>query len=384
MQHRRLIRAAMRPLTALVALAGLTAGPAQAQQDPPPVDVARPLVREIVEYDVYTGRFEASERVEVRSRVSGHLEGVHFEDGQTVTSGTPLFTIDRRTFRAELARAEATVKAAEAARLLATLELERAETLAERNVGTAQEVDRATATLAEADANLAIAEAELRQARLSLDFTEIRAPFHGRMSRTRVDPGNLVVGGAANATLLSTIVSLDPLHFVFTISESDYLRYARLHGGTGGNGGTPPPIGVGVRLMDEEAFEHHGTLDFLDSEIDPNSGTIVARALIPNPDHFLVPGIFGRLRLPAGEPFDAVLVPGEAVLSDQARKMVYTVDSEGTVSLRPVELGELHRGLRVIKDGLSADDRVIVAGLQRARPGAKVTPEEVTLEIEEK
>jgi RND family efflux transporter MFP subunit len=360
----------------------LLPGGSRAQQGPPPVDVATPLVREIVDYDVFTGRFEAAERVEIRSRVSGYLDGVHFEDGQIVAAGTPLFTIDQRTFRAEVARAEANVKAAEAARLLAEIELERAETLAERNVGTAQEVDRATATLAEAEANLAIAEAELRQARLDLDFSDIRAPFRGRMSRTRVDPGNLIVGGAANATLLSTIVSLDPLHFVFTISESDYLRYARLHGGTSGNGGTPPPIGVGVRLMDEQVFVHHGTLDFVDSEINPNSGTIVARAVIPNPDHFIVPGIFGRIRLPAGEPFDAVLIPGEAVLSDQARKIVYVVDGEGNVSVRPVELGELHRGLRVIREGLSPDERVIVAGVQRARPGAQVTPEEVTLELE--
>lgn len=376
----RLWRLRLLALAAIAALPGPVA--AQQQQQAPPVDVARPLTAEVTEYDIYTGRFEAVGRVEIRSRVSGYLDRVHFQDGQVVGAGTPLFTIDQRTFRAEVARAEANVKSAEATRLLAEIELERARTLAERNVGTTQEVDRTTATLAEAEAQLAVAEAELRQARLNLEFTEIEAPFHGRMSRAEVDPGNLIVGGAAGATLLSTIVSLDPVHFVFTISEADYLRYSRLHGGQNGQG-NPPEIKVGIRLMDEDAFVHEGMLDFLDSEIDPNSGTIVARAVVTNPDGFIVPGVFGRVRLPAGPPFQAALIPDEAVLSDQARKIVYVVDDEGTVSVRPVSLGQLHRGLRVVKEGLTADDRVIVAGLQRARPGAKVTPNEVTLELGE-
>lgn len=370
-------------LLALAAVAALPGPVAAQQQQAPPVDVARPIMAEVTEYDIYTGRFEAVGRVEIRSRVSGYLDQVHFEDGEIVDAGTPLFTIDQRTFRAEVARAEANVKAAEAQRLLAQIELERAETLAERNVGTTQEVDRATATLAEAEARLAIAEAELRQARLNLDFTEIRAPFRGRMSSSKVDPGNLIVGGAANATLLSTIVSLDPIHFVFTVSEADFLRYARLHGADR-RGGNPPALEVEIRLMDEEDFVHPGTLNFVDNEIDPNSGTIVARAVVPNRQVYLFPGVFGRIRLPGGGPFEAALIPDEAVLSDQARKIVYVVDEEGTVSVRPVSLGQLHRGLRVVKEGLTADDRVIVAGLQRARPGAKVTPEEVTLELAEK
>ncbi len=374
-------RAAAGCVAAALLWAGL-AGPARGQPEAPPVDVATPLAREIVEHDVYTGRFEAVDRVEIRSRVSGYLDRVHFEDGEIVATGKLLFTIDQRTFRAEVARAEAQVKAAEAGRLLASIELERAQTLAERNVGTTQEVDRATATLAEAEANLAVAEAELRQARLNLDFTEIRAPFRGRMSSAKVDPGNLIVGGAASSTLLSTIVSLDPIHFVFTVSEADFLRYSRLHGGPNRTGGRPEPLDIGVRLMDEERFIHQGRLDFLDSEINPNSGTIIARALIPNPDLFLVPGVFGRVRIPASTPFEALLIPDAAVLSDQARKIVYVVGEDGTVSVKPVELGDRHRGLRVIRDGLLPDDRVIVAGLQRARPGAKVTPEEVTLELE--
>jgi RND family efflux transporter MFP subunit len=351
-------------------------------QQPPPVDVAQPLVRPIVEYDIYTGRFEAVDRVEIRSRVSGYLDEVAFQDGEIVASGALLFVIDQRTFRAEIARAEANVAAAKADVDLAKLELRRARTLAERNVGTTQEVDRTTATLSKAQAERAVAEAELRQAQLNLDFTEIRAPITGKMSSRKVDPGNLVVGGANDATLLSTIVSIDPIHFAFTASEADFLRYSRLTEQAGRVSGLSTAYSVDVRLMDEDDFIHVGALDFVDNQIDPNSGTIVARAILPNEDGFFVPGVFGRVRLAGSGEFEALLIPDEAVLSDQARKIVMVVDAEGTVSPRAVRLGDLHQGLRVIKEGLSPDDRVIVVGVQRARPGAKVTPEEITLKLE--
>jgi RND family efflux transporter MFP subunit len=381
MSIKRSFRVAARYLAVTFVWMGISPALAQAQQAPP-VDVAKPLVRPVVEYDVYTGRFEAVDRVEIRSRVSGYLEKVGFEDGEIVPEGTLLFVIDQRTFRAEIARAEATVAAAEAQRALAQIELDRATTLAERNVGSVQEVDRTTATLTGAEAQVAIAEAELRQARLNLDFTEIRAPIIGQMSNRKVDPGNLVVGGANNATLLSTIVSIDPVHFVFTASEADFLRYSRLAGTGDRLSGLSTPYAVDVRLMDEDTFAHQGTLDFVDNQIDPNSGTIVARAVLPNPDRFFVPGTFGRIRLPGSGEFEALLIPDEAVIADQARKIVMVVDAEGTVSPRPVTLGSLHKGLRVVKGGLSPDDRVVVAGIQRARPGAKVTPQEITLTIE--
>ena len=368
-------------LAATFGCIGVSPGTALAQQAPQ-VDVALPLVRPIVEFDVYTGRFEAVDRVEIRSRVSGYLERVAFEDGEIVSQGALLFVIDQRTFRAEIARAEATVAAAEAQRALAQLELDRATTLAARNVGSVQDVDRAKATMSGAVAQVAIAEAELRQTRLNLDFTEIRAPITGQMSNRKVDPGNLVVGGSNNATLLSTIVSIDPVHFVFTASEADFLRYTRLAGSGDRLAGLSAPYKVDVRLMDEDTFPHQGTLDFVDNQIDPNSGTIVARALLPNPDRFFVPGTFGRIRLPGSGQFDALLIPDEAVIADQAHKIVMVVDAEGTVSPRPVTLGALHKGLRVVKSGLSPDDRVIVNGIQRARPGAKVSPQEVTLTIE--
>jgi RND family efflux transporter MFP subunit len=351
-------------------------------QQAPSVDVARPLVRPIVEFDVYTGRFEAVDRVEIRSQVSGYLEKVAFEDGEIVSQGALLFVIDQRTFRAEIARAEAMVAAAEAQRALAKIELTRAATLAERNVGTTQDVERATATMSGADAQVAVAEAELRQARLNLDFTEIRAPITGQMSNRKVDPGNLVVGGTNTATLLSTIVSIDPMHFVFTASEADFLRYSRLSGSGNRLAGLSTPYKVDVRLMDEDNFSHEGTLDFVDNQIDPNSGTIVARAVLPNPDRFFVPGTFGRIRLPGSGQFDALLIPDGAVIADQARKIVMVVAADGMVSPRPITLGGLYKGLRVVKTGLSPDDRVVVAGIQRARPGAKVSPQEITLTIE--
>lgn len=379
---KRIFREAAWSFSAIFVCMGILPVLAYAQQAPP-VDAAKPLVRQIVEYDVYTGRFEAVERVDIRSRVSGYLEKVGFEDGDIVPQGTLLFVIDQRTFRAEIARAVATVAAAEAQRALAQIELERATTLAERNVGSVQDVDRTTATLTGAEAQVAVAEAELRQTRLNLDFTEIRAPITGQMSNRKVDPGNLVVGGANNATLLSTIVSIDPIHFVFTASEADFLRYSRLAGSGDRLSGLSTPYAVDIRLMDEATFAHPGTLDFVDNQIDPNSGTIVARAVLPNPDRFFVPGTFGRIRLPGSGEFEALLIPDQAVIADQARKIVMVVDAEGNVSPRPVTLGALHKGLRVVKGGLSPDDRVVVNGIQRARPGAKVSPQEITLTIED-
>ncbi|MCL5777382.1 efflux RND transporter periplasmic adaptor subunit [Limibaculum sp. FT325] len=363
-----------------VILLALACLPARAQMPAsPPVEVARPLSDRVIDYTVYTGRFEALDRVELRARVSGYLESVGFEDGSTVEKDQLLFTIDRRPFEAAVARAEASLASAKAARELAVLELDRATQLAQRNVGTVQEVDRTRATLAQADADVGIAEAELRSAKLDLDFTEIRAPFAGRISAREVDPGNLIVGGTTQATLLATLVSIDPIHFVFTSSEADYLRYPRGTRVAAGAASDLPPIAVAIRLMNEESYRHPGVLNFIANELDPNSGTLIGRALVENPQRVILPGIFGRVRIPASQEYDALLVPDEAILSDQARKIVMTVDVEGTVVPKAVVPGQLHRGLRVIREGLTAEDRVVVTGVQRARPGQTVTPTEITL-----
>ena len=372
-------------VAALVAV-GLQPDRAEAQQAPqaPPVDVAKPLASTVVDYDIYTGRFEAVNRVELRARVAGYLDSVGFQDGDIVNQGQTLFTIDQRPFEAVVARAEAALAAAQASRQLAWLELERAETLAERNVGTVQEVDRTRATVAEAEAQVAIAEAELRSARLDLQYTEIRAPFKGRISDRKVDPGNFVAaGGASQATLLAVLVSTDPIYFTFTASEADYLRYARLDraGSRPSSRDTQNP--VSVRLMDEEDFRHQGVMEFVNNELDSNSGTITGRALIGNPDGLIVPGTFGRVRIPGSGEYQAMLIPDAAVLSDQARKVALVVDAAGMVAQRQVKLGPLYRGLRIVREGLEAADTVIVAGVQRARPGQSVTPNEVTHELRE-
>lgn len=366
----------------LADLVGSVPNRAVAQQAPP-VDVAKPLASPVVDYDIYTGRFEAVDRVELRARVAGYLDSVGFHDGDTVSQGQTLFTIDRRPFEALVSRAQAALAAAQASRQLAWLELERAETLAERDVGTVQDVDRGRATVAGAEAQVAIAEAELRSARLDLQYTEIRAPFKGRISDRKVDPGNLVgAGGPSQAPLLAVLVSTDPIYFVFTTSEADYLRYARLDrdGSRPSSRTTETP--VSVRLMDEDSFLHEGFMEFVNNELDPNSGTITGRALIGNPDGLIVPGTFGRVRILGSGEYQAMLIPDVAVLSDQARKVVLVVDDAGQVSQRQVTLGSLYRGLRVVKQGLEPTDWVIVAGVQRARPGQTVTPNEVTLEMQ--
>ena len=353
-----------------------------AQGGPPPIEAAQPLVREVTDHDVFTGRFEPVQEVELRARVTGYLDSVSFEDGDIVEKGQQLFSIDTQTFAAAVARANAALTAAKAARDLARVEFDRATQLARRNVGTVQEVDRTRATLAEAEAQVEVSEAELRTAELDLAFTKINAPFAGRMSNRKVDPGNLIVGGAGNATLLSTIVSTDPIHFTFTGSEADFLRYTRRLGPD--SSARERRTEVAIRLMDEADFTHTGVINFVDNALDPNSGTITVRAVVPNPNRLLIPGIFGRVRVPASEPYEALLIPDTAILSDQARKIVMVVDAEGTVSPRPVTPGQMHRGLRVIRSGLQPGDMVIVNGVQRARPGSKVTVETTELTLAEK
>lgn len=384
MPDRRRRHAALSRLLPAVLLAALAApAPAQqARQGPPPVDVATPLVETVTDHNIYTGRFEATERVALRARVSGYLDDIRFRDGDIVEKGAELFVIDQRPFEAAVSRAEAALASAEAAAELARIELARATQLAERNVGTEQEVDRTRATLAQAEAEVLIAEAELEQARLDLEFTVIRAPFEGRISETELDRGNLVTGGPQGATVLATIVRVDPIYFVFTASEADYLRYSRLgfDRPSANDGGQ---IEVAVRLMDEDSFRHRGRLNFVENELNPNSGTITGRAVIEDPEGFIVPGLFGRVRVPASRPYEALLIPDEAVLSDQARKIVMTVDGEGGVSQAVVETGPLHRGLRIIREGIGPDTRVVVAGVQRARPGSTVSPNEVTISGED-
>ncbi len=353
---------------------------APAEQPPPPVDVANPIVKTIVDWDEFTGRFEAVDRVELRARVSGYLDAVHFNDGQLVNKGDLLFTIDQRPFAAEIERVKAEIEQARTRLQLAATELERAERLVQGGHISRETLDERRAARDVEHAAISAARARLRLAELELEFTEVRAPINGRISDRRVDIGNLVSGGSAQSNLLATIVSLDPIYFVFDASEADYLRYVRLHrqGARPSSRETANP--VFVRLMDETAWLRLGHMNFVDNELNLGSGTIRGRAIFDNPDYLLAPGLFGRLRLVGSGEYEAVMVPDAAVLSDQSNKIVLVVDESGTVFARKVELGTLNEGLRVVSKGLSAEDRVIINGIQRAQPGGKVTPQAAEIE----
>jgi RND family efflux transporter MFP subunit len=345
-------------------------------QGPPPapeVSVATPLVEQVVDWDEFTGRFEAPQSVDVRARVGGYIQAVHFRDGQYVRKGQLLFTLDARPAQAALASARAQAAQAEAQVALARSELARAESLLEIQAVSRAEVDQKRAAVQTAEAALASARAAVRGRELDVEFTRVTAPISGRVSDRRVDAGNLVGGGSSAADVLTTIVASSPIHFVFEASEAVMLRYQR-----DARDGTSAPIRI--RLQDETGFRWSGTVDFSDNVVDPASGTIRLRAVVQNGDGFLKPGLFGQARVAGAAPYQALLVPDSAVATDQARRVVYVVDAENTVVARPVELGPLSDGLRVIRSGIEATDRVIVNGQLRARPGQPVTPKTVEIE----
>ena len=345
-----------------------------AAQGAPMVEVATPLTERIVDWDEYTGRFEAVRSVVLQARVSGYLDEIHFQEGDRVEAGQLLYRIDPRPFEADVAQAQARLDAAIALRELALIEVERAEELFRREVGPRSEAQRRRAEFQEAVANVALAEAELVSARLDLEFTEIHAPISGRISATNIDVGNLVIGGPNGATVLANIVTVDPIEFVFTVSEADFLRYARLDAQSIRPSSRDFENSVFVKLQDEETWPWRGRMTFVDNQIDSNSGTLEGRATFENGNDFLKPGLFGRLRLAGSPEYDAILIPDEAIVSDQSHLLVYVVGEDNIVSERRVILGPLHRGLRVVREGLTMEDRVVVSGVQRARPGAPVTP----------
>jgi RND family efflux transporter MFP subunit len=355
-------------LVPMAILMALPAMPLLAQQPPQPtVTVAEPLRRDITEWEEHIARLEPSARVELRPRVSGLIEQVHFRDGQIVKAGDLLFTLDRRPFEIALLSAQAEQDRAQARLDLARQDIRRTAPLVQDRIAPQAQLDTRRGAEREAEAQLADARAKLRQAELELTWTEVRAPQPGRASDRRVDAGNLV---QASTTLLTTILTLDPIYASFDMSEADYLRLAR---DGGARAGAEAPS-IRLRLADETGWEREGKLDFLDSEMRARSGTIRARALLPNKDLFLTPGIFARLRLPVGQG-ETLLVPDAAIAADQANRVVLTVAADGTVRAKPVTLGPVVDGLRVVRSGLAPNDQVIVAGLHLARPGTRVTAE---------
>jgi RND family efflux transporter MFP subunit len=359
-------------LALAVALVLITTA-AQAQGGPPQVTVAPPLASRVAQWDEFTGRFEAMERVEVRPRVSGYIDQVNFRDGSTVKQGDLLFTIDQRPFRLAVDSAKADVVRTQAQIVLDQADYLRAQELVKTAATPVSVLDQRKANLDIAHAQEMAAQAALHTAELNLEWSEVRAPISGRVSDRRVDPGNLVTGGQNGATMLTTIVRLDPIYFVFDGSEADYIRYTRLNadGTRGSSRDTPNP--VRVQLADEKDWPHQGAMNFVDNEINAHSGTIRGRAIFDNKDLFLTPGTFGRLRLYGG-PLDALLIPDAAVVSDQANKVVLTVGEDGKVVSKPVMLGGMARGLRVIASGLAPTDRVVIGGLANpfVRPGVTV------------
>lgn len=336
-------------------------------QTPPAVTVATPLAAQVTDWDDYTGRFEASKAVDIRPRVSGQLVGLHFHDGDIVHQGQLLFTIDPRPFNAALAQANAQVASAATALSLARADFARASRLVSEQAVSAEEIDSLKARVQSAQAQLTAAQALVTARKLDVEFTQVRSPITGRVSDRRVDVGNLVAGdSAANATVLTTVRALEPIYFTFEGSEGLYLKQLRQH--SGGAKGQQ----VEIRLQDETGYNWHGTVDFTDNTMDNGSGTIRGRAVVANPANFLVPGMFGSMRLSVGAAHQALLVPDAAVVTDQARKVVYTVAKDGTVNANPVVTGALVNGLRVVRQGLSGSDRVVIQGMQYAQPGTVV------------
>ncbi len=339
---------------------------------PPPVTVATPLIKPIVDWDDYIGRFDALQNVEVRPRVSGYVAKVTFRDGEFAKAGDLLFVIDPRPFDAALAQARADAARAKATADLAASNFGRTEKLLAGNAISQEEFDTAKATLAQARASLGSAQATVAARALDVSFTRVTAPISGRLSDHRVDVGGFVTSGS---TVLTTVVKLDPIHFSFTGSEAVYLKYQRAN-----RAGTRPssrvaPNPVDIRLADESEYRWHGRMDFVDNALDLGSGTIRGRAVVRNPDGFLTPGMFGHMRLLGSGSYNGMLIPEDAVVTDQTRKLVMVVGKGDMVEGKLVTLGPLVDGLRVVRDGLKADDRIIIAGVQRTRPGSKVKPQ---------
>jgi len=366
---RRLVFAAALTLIATTAVLAQGGPPAM------PVSVAEPLAKRVIQWDEFSGRFEAVASVEIRARVSGFIDKLHFRDGQLVNVGDLLFTIDKRPYEIAVDVAEADVARNKAQVELAELQVQRGAALvASRNIPEAEN-DTRKSNLAVAKAQLKSAEAALRNAQLNLDWTDVRAPIAGRISDRKVDAGNLIQGGQQGATLLAAIVTLDPIRFVFDVSESDYLRYTRLFlsGALASSRDLNP---VRIRLADETDWARTGKVDFVDNTLSPRSGTIRTRAVVENKNQLLAPGIFGRVQLFGGE-YDALMIPDTAIVSDQARKIVFIVGDNNVVAAKPVTLGPIVDGLRVVRDGLAPTDKIVLDGLANpmVRPGAKVVPQ---------
>lgn len=347
----------------------------------PSVSVAQPVARRIDEWDEFTGRLASIETVEIRARVSGYIDKVHFKEGGDVRQGDLLLTIDQRPYLAVIDRVKAELGAARARSELARGEARRAEGLARTQAISTDTFETRVKSATEAEEAVHAVEAALKMAQLDLEFTEVRAPIAGRISNARVTAGNLVTGGnSANSSLLTTIVSLDPIYCHIDADEASVLRYRQLFREGRRSTAALESIPAEMALGNEQGFPHKGRIDFVDNQLNPATGTIRIRAVFPNADKLMSPGFFARVRIPGNGEYDAVLIRDSAVGSDQGRAFVLTVDDKNTANYRPVKLGPIMDGLRVIREGLTADDKVIVTGLMNSRAGLPVQPQVVSMQ----
>jgi multidrug efflux system membrane fusion protein len=367
-------------LFALATVAGCRGEAASESMPPPPeVSVATVVVKEVRPWDEFTGHIEAVETVELRPRVSGYIDSVNYVEGGEVQKGDVLFVIDQRTYRAELARAEAELARATTQANLARSEVVRAKKLADARAISTEELDQRNSALAQAEANIQAARSDVDVAKLDLEFTEVRAPISGRAGRALVTPGNLV-STQPNATVLTTIVSLDPVYVYFEGDERSYLRYNAMSrtGERASSRDVRNPVRVG--LSSDTGYPHAGEMVFMDNQVNPDTGTIRARAVLPNPDRIFTPGLFARVQLAGSDSFRAMLIDDKAVLTDQDRKYVYVVGADGSAQRRDVQLGRMIDGLRVVAAGLEPDDRVIVHGVQKIfMPGMPVDAQVIAM-----
>lgn len=354
--------------------------PATTQTAPANVTVAKPVMKRLAEWDEFTGRLSAVASVDVRARVSGYLQSTHFTEGRDVKQGDLLFVIDPRRYEAELARATAELNKAKASFELATAEAARAGKLLLTQAISIEESEVKAKSRIGTEASLAAAQAQVDQAKLDLEWCRVTAPISGRIGRKVVTEGNLITGGPSGATVLTTIVQLDPIYCYFDVDERSALKYRELARTGKRESALYQSIRAQMGLANQEAFPHEGTVDFVDNEISATTGSIKSRAVFPNPQRLMSPGFFARIRIPGSGDYDAALIRDTAVGSDQGRAFVYVVGADGKATQRTISVGPMDQGLRIVRDGLKAEDRVVINGLMAVRAGAVVNVEETTMQ----